>query len=162
MDEGMNGIRFDRVESGDAASVQKITDWYFEEWTIEPATTLKRLSVLPSQGLPFHVLMSVENVPVSTGGLYEHVGLLDMAPRFRIYGPWLALVTTLPEFRKKGYATRLCEEIQTRAKDLGLKEIFLFTHTAESLYMRMGWVLVERVQVKERDVVVLKKDLRLI
>jgi GNAT superfamily N-acetyltransferase len=152
---------FDRINSEDAASIQRIADWYFQEWTIAPETTRKKLSALPAAGYPFHLLMSAGNVPVATGGLYEHVGLLDIAPRFRVYGPWLALVFTTPENRKKGYGTLLCKEIQNQARDLGLKELFLFTHTAESLYMRMGWTLVESVQVKDGPaaVAVMKKAL---
>ncbi len=103
--------------------------------------------------------MSVGGVPVATGGLYNHVGLLDVAPKFKIYGPWLALVLTLPEHRKKGYGTMLCEEIQNRSKALGQKEIFLFTSTAESLYRRMGWVSIEEKNVNGRDVCVMKKTL---
>jgi len=155
----MGAIQFKRVQGGDDASIRQIVAWYFREWEVNPENTIKRLSGFPSSGFPFHLMMSVNNAPVATGGLYEHVGLLDIAPRFRIYGPWLALVFTTPENRRKGYGTLLCEEIQNRARELGLKEMFLFTHTAESLYTRMGWDLVERVHVKDRNVAVMKKDL---
>jgi GNAT superfamily N-acetyltransferase len=155
-------IRFDRVIGDgdrDNARIRQIVDWYFQEWGMNPEAGLKRLSELPAEGTPFQVLMSVDKTPVATGGLYRHVGLLDIAPRFKIYGPWLALMFTTPENRRKGYGGMLCEEIQNQCRELGLKKIFLFTHTAESFYARLGWNVVEKVQVKERNVAVMHKDL---
>ena len=155
----MDGIQFERVNSGDSRTIGKIAGWYSAEWQMEPAKTIQKISAFPDQGIPFQILISVDGIPVATGGLYEHVGLLDVAPRFKIYGPWLALVLTIPEYRKKGYGTLLCEEIQDRAKELGLKELFLFTRTAESLYRRMGWTLIEQNNMKGQDVFVMKKVL---
>lgn len=155
----MDDIQFERVGSGDVRTIEKIAGWYFDEWTIEAAKTIAKLSAFPAEGFPFQILMSVNNIPIATGGLYEHVGLLAVAPRFKVYGPWLALVLTTPENRKKGYGTLLCEEIQNRAKDLGLKEMFLFTRTAESLYRRMGWALIEQNNMKGQDVFVMKRVL---
>ena len=153
-------IQFELVKSGDENSIGKIAGWYFSEWKIDPVKTVKKLSRLPGHGVPFQILMTVEKIPVATGGLYDHVGLLDVAPKFRIYGPWLALVFTTPENRNKGYGTLLCEEIQNRSKELGLKEIFLFAGAASSLYRRMGWVSIEERSIKGREAVVMKKDLR--
>jgi GNAT superfamily N-acetyltransferase len=82
--------------------------------------------------------MTLDNIPIATGRLYNHVGLLDKQPKFKIYKHWLALVYTVSEYRRKGYGALLCNYIQQHAKEMVLKEIFLFTHTAESLYKRPG------------------------
>lgn len=105
----------------------------------------------------FQVMMSVDGVPLATGGLYNHVGILDKIPRLAIHPHWLALVYTLPEHRGKGYGASLCECIEQHAQSLGLKELALFTHTAESLYRRLGWRQAERIAAGGRDLVVMTK-----
>ena len=152
-------IRFERVKSGDIGTIEKIAAWYFDEWKIEPEKTIRKLSGFPDLGIPFQLLMSADGVDVATGGLYAHVGLLDIAPKYRIYGPWLALVLTTPENRNQGYGTLLCEEIENRSRELGLKEIFLFTRMAESLYRRMGWVSIDEKNINGQDVFVMRKEL---
>jgi predicted GNAT family acetyltransferase len=69
------------------------------------------------------------------------------------------LVYTLPEYRGRGYGAMLCEEIQGRSKELGTKQLYLFTHTAESLYKRLGWEELERIALKGKDIAVMKKEL---
>lgn len=44
---------------------------------------------------------------------------------------WLALVYTKPENRGKGLCALICNYIQDHSKKLGLKRIYLFTHTAK-------------------------------
>ncbi len=152
-------MKFEAVHREQQTPVGIIAEWYALEWKMDPEATRMRLSGFPVRGVPLQILMSIGDTPVATGGLYDHVGLLDIEPRFKMYGPWLALVYTPIEHRKLGYGTLLCEEIQRRSKDLGLKELFLFTSTAESLYLRMGWAGMERLNIKGRDIVVMKKDL---
>jgi len=36
--------------------------------------------------------MTIDGLPTATGGVYDHVGLIDREPRFKVYSPWLALV----------------------------------------------------------------------
>ena len=89
--------------------------------------------------------MTLDNIPIATGGLYNHVGLLDREPRLKIYKNWLALVYTKPDNRGKGLGALICGHIQDYSKDLGLKELYLFTHTAENLYKRLSWQQIERL-----------------
>lgn len=58
--------------------------------------------------------MTLDNKPIATGGLYNHVEL---------------------------------------------KDIYLFTHTAESLYKRLAWQQLERLALGGKDIVVMKKEL---
>jgi N-acetylglutamate synthase-like GNAT family acetyltransferase len=103
--------------------------------------------------------MLLDGSPIATGGVYHHVGLLDAMPRLKEFQPWLALVYTLPEHRGKGYGASLCEEIQAQAKTMGTTDLFLFTYTAESLYKRLGWQQLERVELKGKDIAVMKREL---
>ncbi len=58
----------------------------------------------------------------------------------------MALVYVKNEYRNKGFGALLCEKNQNIGKERGLKEIFLFTSTVESLYTRLGWQLLERLK----------------
>ena len=102
--------------------------------------------------------MTLYNNPIATGGLYNHVGLLDKVPGLKIYKNWLALVYTKPGLRGKGLGALICNHIQDYSKDLGLKEIYLFTHTAENLYKRLAWQQLERLALGGKDIVVMKKN----
>ena len=103
--------------------------------------------------------MTLDNIPVTTGGLYNHVGLINKEPRFEIYKNWLALVYTLPDMRHKGFGALICNYIHDYSKKLGVKEMHLYTDTAERLYERLGWNVLERLFVDKRNIVVMKKDL---
>ncbi|MBL7932354.1 MAG: GNAT family N-acetyltransferase [Bacteroidia bacterium] len=136
-----------------------IADWYLNEWKIPFDKTIQNLKQVNDDPFQLQVLMRIDGRPVSCGGVYHHVGLLDREPRFRIYKNWLALVYTIPSERKKGYGAILCENIQERSKKMGLERLYLFTDTAEKLYKRLGWSELERLSLVGRNIVVMERDL---
>jgi GNAT superfamily N-acetyltransferase len=143
----------------DAQTSHFIAQAYQSEWTIAEATTLSQLAECQTNNTPFQMTLSIDNQWIATGGIYNHVGLLTIEPRFSIYKNWLALVYTVPEKRGKGYGAMLCEAIEAHAKVIGLTELHLFTHTAERLYKRLGWVELERLILRGREIVVMRKSL---
>jgi len=155
----MTDIKFQIINPGDKEYTELIAEWYLSEWNIPIKTTIDKIKKLSATNYEFQVLMTVDNKPVATGGIYNHVGLLDKEPRFKIYKNWLALVYTVPENRGKGLGTLICRHIQTHSKVLGLKDIYLFTHTAENLYTRLKWQQLERITLGGKDIVVMKKVL---
>lgn len=153
----MDSIAYQIVKPSDKKLIELIANWYFKEWKIDTEKTIQRLSDFPIDGLPFQVIMKLNDIPIATGGIYHHVGLLDIEPRFKSLGPWLALVFTTNENRNKGYGALLCESIHKISKEHGFNEIFLFTHTAESLYKRLGWEQLERINLQDKDIAIMKK-----
>lgn len=152
-------IQFQLISPSDDESIQLIANWYLSEWNIPIQTTIDKIKRLSVDNHEFQVLMTLNNEPIATGGLYNHVGILNYEPRLKMYKNWLALVYTRPEFRGRGFGADLCNHIQDYSKSLGLKDLYLFTHTAENLYRRLGWEVMERVALGERNVVVMKKEL---
>ena len=150
---------YKKITPADTELISLIADWYFDEWNIDKAATIERLNGFPDHGMPFQLVMTLDGTPIATGGVYHHVGLLDAVPRLKELQPWLALVYTVPEHRGKGYGAILCEEIQRIANELGTKELYLFTHTAERLYKRLGWEQLERIDLKGKDIAIMKKEL---
>jgi GNAT superfamily N-acetyltransferase len=152
-------ISFHKVTPYDQELIDHIADWYLQEWNIPKEQTIQKISNFSTDSILFQIVMTIDSVPISTGGIYDRVGLLDREPRFRVYSPWLALVFTAPEHRNLGYGTSLCEKLQDVSKELGLKEIFLFTYTSEKLYKRLDWQELERLNLNNKDIVVMKKTL---
>lgn len=152
-------IRFQFVTPENTADIHLIAEWYASEWKIPQETSIDKLRQLPSGNHQFQVLMLLNDIPVASGGIYNHVGILDKVPHLSAHKHWLALVYTLPEFRQRGYGAMLCHYIQEHAWVLGLKELYLFTHTAESLYRRLAWEQSERLHAGGKDIVVMKKQL---
>jgi GNAT superfamily N-acetyltransferase len=155
----MKSIEYHIITLDDQTSCTMISDWYLKEWRIPIETSLQKLSLCQTNNVPFQILMTIDNLPVATGGLYHHVGLHDHFPKYKQYPFWLALVYTLPEYRGKGCGSMLCEKIQTIVRDLGFDEMWLFTDTAESLYQRLGWQTMEHIALKHRNVAIMKKYL---
>jgi GNAT superfamily N-acetyltransferase len=155
----MAAIKFKTVTPAEGDTIALIAGWYLKEWNIPKQATIERLKIVTADPAQLQVLITLDNLPIATGGLYNHVALLDREPKFKIYKNWLALVYTKPENRNKGYGALICKHIQHHANEMGLKQIFLFTHTAESLYKRLGWQQVERLVAGGKDIVVMKMDL---
>lgn len=152
-------IRFQFVSPEHIADIDLIAGWYASEWEIPQEKSIEKLRQLPSGDHQFQVLMLLNDVPVASGGVYNHVGILDKVPHLNAHKHWMALVYTLPEFRQRGYGVMLCNFLEEHARILGLKELYLFTHTAESLYRRLFWQPTERIRMGAKEIVVMKKVL---
>ena len=157
----MTNIKFRILQANDDEAFHVIAAWYLNEWKIPTDKTMQRLLSIANDSSQFQILLTINDNPVATAGLYHHVGLLDKEPRFNVYKNWLALVYTIPEQRGKGYGAMLCREIEKHSEKIGIKQMYLFTDTAEQLYKRLGWSELERIALNERNVVVMKKDLRI-
>ena len=155
----MINIKFHIVQPGDRETIKLIADWYLKEWNIPVDTTIKRLQTITADKEQFQVLMTLDDIPVSTGGLYDHVALLDKVPRLTIHKKWLALIYTIPDQRSKGYGALICKFIVDHSKNVGCNKIHLFTDTAERLYKRLGFSEIERFTINGRHIVIMVKDL---
>lgn len=154
-----SNINFQLVSPNDNENILLIANWYLSEWNIPIQTSIDKIKGLSIENNEFQVLMTLNDKPIATGGLYNHVGILNHEPQLKIYKNWLALVYTLPEFRGNGLGAFICNHIQDYSKGLGLQEIYLFTDTAENLYRRLDWEVLERLALGERNVVVMMKEL---
>lgn len=145
------------VKPGDTALIGQIAAMYLDEWQIPLQNTIDRLSNMPEDGIPFHIVLKVNGIPVCTGGLHYDVGLVRIEPRFEPLGPWVALIYTTPAFRGQGLGAKICTMVEDRARELGLEQLYLYTATAEKLYARLGWIAGERVIYRELEAVVMRK-----
>lgn len=155
----MTEIRYQTVKPEDKAIIELIGNWYLEEWGFSIEKTIQNLKSITTSPTQFQVLMTLDGSPIATGGIYNHVGLIDREPKFNIYKNWLSLVYTIPNQRQKGYGALICNHIQDHCKNIGINKIHLFTDTAESLYKRLDWAELERLTIANRNIVVMEKNL---
>lgn len=74
--------------------------------------------------------------------------------------PWLGGLFVLPEWRNRGVGTMLMRRATEEARRLNVPQLYLWTHTAERLYHKLGWQVVERANYFGKEAVVMQIDLR--
>lgn len=73
----MTEIKYQLIKPDDDGHIELIAGWYFNEWNIPIQTTIEKTKKLSIENYEFQVLMTLNDKPIATGGLYNHVGLLD-------------------------------------------------------------------------------------
>ena len=72
--------------------------------------------------------------------------------------PWLGGLLVLPEWRNRGVGTMLMHRATGEARRLDVPRLYLWTHSAEGLYHKLGWQVVERTNYFGKEAVVMKID----
>ena len=73
--------------------------------------------------------------------------------------PWLGGLLVLPEWRNRGVGTMLMQRATEEARRLNICRLYLWTHSAEELYHKLGWQVVERTKYFGKEAVVMQIDL---
>ncbi len=73
--------------------------------------------------------------------------------------PWLGGLFVLPEWRNRGVGTMLMHRATEEARRLNVPRLYLWTHTAERLYDKLGWQVVERTTYFDKEAVLMQIDL---
>jgi len=73
--------------------------------------------------------------------------------------PWLGGLLVLPKWRNRGVGTMLMHRATEEARRLQVPQLYLWTHTAEGLYHKLGWQLVERTNYFGKKAVVMQMNL---
>ena len=73
--------------------------------------------------------------------------------------PWLGGLLVLPEWRNRGVGTMLMHRATEEARRLNVRRLYLWTHSAEGLYYKLGWQVVERSDYFGKEAVVMQVDL---
>lgn len=74
---------------------------------------------------------------------------------------WSGSLYVPPSFRRTGVAASLIQAAAQVAKDLGIRELFLYTRHKETqgLYSNLGWRLQETLQYRGRPAILMKRIL---
>jgi GNAT superfamily N-acetyltransferase len=74
--------------------------------------------------------------------------------------PWLGGILVLSKWRDHGVGTMLMHRATEEARRLDVPQLYLWTHSAEGLYHKLGWQVVERTNYFGKEAVVMQIDLR--
>ncbi len=152
-------LEYENINRDDKFFVETISSWYFNEWQIPKAKTQKDLLENQDSNVIFQMMITCEGIPVGTGGLYQSLPIQHKIVKLRNFTPWVALMYTIPSVRGNGFGLKLLNRIEEKAKSLDYTHIYLFTHTAESLYKRNKWTVTDKIEIKGRSVVIMSKSL---
>jgi len=72
--------------------------------------------------------------------------------------PWLGGLLVLPKWRNRGVGTMLMHRATEEARRLNVPQLYLWTHSAEGLYHKLGWQVVERTNYFGKEAVVMRLD----
>lgn len=134
-----------------------IAGFYNSEWGMDIDETVSSYKNYPNNNILHQTVMIFEDQVIGTGGVYKKVGIQNKFEKYQGLTPWLALLYVKPEFRNKGLGEKLIKQIESKSLDLDLGDIYLFTHTAESLYKRLGYVEFSREILPLRNIALMKK-----
>jgi len=73
--------------------------------------------------------------------------------------PWLGGLYVEPAFRGRGHATALVRQVEDLARAVPVPTLWLYTLSADRLYLRLGWQHAGVEQEDGRDVILMRRDL---
>nr|WP_315447918.1 GNAT family N-acetyltransferase [uncultured Pseudomonas sp.] len=137
--------------------IEELAELNFKEWgefrtgdTLEART--ERMRGACGKGAIPSVVVAIEDGKLLGGAL-----LIDSDMKTRPdLTPWLAGVYVKAEERGRGIASQLVNRIVEEAAGLGVRELYLYTDAAQSLYARLGWEVVEDLVYEDLPVTIMK------
>jgi GNAT superfamily N-acetyltransferase len=140
--------------------VPVVSGWHFDEWsdrypgTTRAAWTAELAGRCERDRIPMTFVALVDAEAVGSASLV--VGDMDTRPDL---SPWLAAVYVLPAFRHRGIATALVSHALVQARRFGVRQLYLWTDSAASLYSRLSWRLLAEEPYQGKTVLVMVRDL---
>ena len=134
-------------------------------WTEWSEVYQQRKQTLAHSVRNYRERMNTDRLPLTLVALHagELMGMVslkfhDMDTRPDL-DPWLGGLLVLPGWRNRGVATMLMHRATEQADRLGVRQLYLWTHSAEGLYHKLGWEVVERTNYFGKPAVVMHIDL---
>lgn len=113
----------------------------------EPEAYAIVVALLRAAGLPTEdIRRDLENFWIADAG-GNAIGVIGMD----LYAPFglLRSMTVIPEYRNKGIASRLVDQVEQLAKKQNLSELYLITNTAESYFSKKGFQLITKAELPD-------------
>ncbi len=130
--------------------ITTVAHWLHDEWGhLRPNETVDDRVVRVERTcghrqIPTTLVAVDGDEPVGCASLIEH----DMLTRPEL-SPWLAGVFVPREHRRRGIGAALVERVVAEARSLGVPRLYLYTPGSGTLYLRLGWSVVERTFYRE-------------
>lgn len=140
--------------------IPTIAKWFYDEWGhLYPELDIDKII------LRLHKRTNVDIIPLALVALENRAVIgtaslkkFDMDTRMQ-YSPWLASVYVSEKWRGKGIGTSLVRVIEDKAKEIGVKILYLYTPDAQNFYAKLGWRELESTEYRGQDVTIMIKKL---
>lgn len=135
----------------DEETLNNVSTWMYNWWGKKDGYTFEKVKCFMKHS------MQTDRLPQTYGlflnnkiiGMYQFT-LEDLNVRPDIY-PWLANVYIDEEYRNKGYARNLLENVKENAKrTIDFDELFLYTKHI-GLYEKFGWEYISKIDTYNDD-----------
>jgi len=132
--------------------------WHHAEWAyLRPGDTLEarigRMQAICADSDQQIFIALIDGQLVGSAMLLSE----DMDTRPDL-SPWLGGVYTAEAFRSRGVGSALVRHVVQYAAARGIRRLYLFTPSAEPLYSRLGWFVLDRTRYRDTDVTVMYHD----
>lgn len=137
-----------------------LATWFYQEWgqnnpALSPQIMEKAVKErLHRHSLPLCLVAFHQGQPVATTAL--RIREMDTHPHFE---HWLGNVFVLPDFRGQGIASKIIKRTLSEAKRVGIRDLYLYTHGQEPLYIKLGWQIIEQVNYHGRPASIMHQAL---
>lgn len=123
--------------------IEIVAKWLYYEFSrdkkdVTLSSVTERLNNRKMNEIPLSILALVDDKPVGVVSIFEN----DLRPDCKLT-PWLAGLYVDKEYRNKGIAKLLINEVIKISKELGYDEIYLRTEHTGEYYKKIGWIFVE-------------------
>ena len=123
-----------------------VAEWLWREWWQRRGRSLEQTQAIYAAccaevGAPQTFVLLADGTPVGTATLARR----DLEERPDLT-PWLAGVFVVPEARGWGYVTHLLAAFDEACRAASIQTAWLYTNTAERVYLRGGWQVAEIIQ----------------
>ena len=123
-----------------------VAHWLWQEWWNKRGTSLEDTQAIYADcraevGAPQTLVLLANGDPIGTATLARQD--LDARPDLT---PWLAGVFVIRERRGKGYVHHLLAAFNEACRAAAIERAWLYTNTAERVYLRAGWQVAEVIQ----------------
>lgn len=141
-------------------SVSLIAGWFYEEWSyLYPNRTRDDFEDLVrararKDKLPL-ALVAIES-GIVTGTISLKMQRVNGS---NAYIPWVAGLYVVKEWRGKGIGAKLVEAMERKAREMGMRKLFLYTPKSERFYSRLGWCIIGHTGYRGIQVSLMEKDI---
>lgn len=120
-----------------------MAEWMWHQWWRQTGRTLEQTQAIYAEciaevGAPQTFVLLEGDRPVGTLTLARK----DLEERPDLT-PWLAGVFVVPDRRGRGYFQLLLAEFEKACRAASIETAWLFTNTAEQVYLKTGWETAE-------------------
>mgnify|MGYP003351832127 FL=1 len=83
----------------------------------------------------------------------------DDVEEFREFKPWVAAFIVDPERRGEGIGSEMLASIEDKAREFGIRQLYLWTEDQKNFYIKRGYSLVTHRDYPAKSIDVLRKKI---